>query len=328
MNLLNTSSQPRVAIIIPTYNRAALLPRAIESALDQTRPKQCEVIVVNDGGSDDTANVVARYGERVRYIEQGNRGLAGARNTGIRATQAELLTFLDDDDIFCPTKIEKQTPVFDRWPEVALCSGTCGVEYPDGEIEFRAAPDVPLNEPTDLAPHLLKASFISVPGVMVRRSAVEDVGYFHEPLRRCEDYHLWVRLAARWPAVFQDVHVANFAAATPGSLTANRAIHIDAEIRARQLLREITEWRPDLRATWRAGLRRTYAAARDCAYREQRWSAARRHAWRAAWCEPWGLQRWEWLRLVELLGAPRRRTATTPREASEQKPISAGSSLR
>lgn len=300
-----TASQPRVAIIIPTYNRAELLPRAIESALSQTRQDLCEVIVINDGGSDDTNKVVAQYGDRVRYIEQGNRGLAGARNTGIRATRAELLTFLDDDDIFCPDKIENQIPVFDQWPDVALCAGRVAAEYPDGEIEFRAAPDIPLNEPADLSLHLLRASFISVNGVMARRSAVEEVGCFHEPLRRCEDFHLWVRLASRWPAVFLDEHVATFAAATPGSLTANRAVHIDAEIRARQLLKEITRERADLKAVWRASLRRAYAAARDCAYREERWPAARRHAWRAVFCEPWGLQAWEWMRLVELLTKPR-----------------------
>lgn len=308
MSSVTHKKTPRVAIIIPTYNRAQLLPRAIESALNQTCSELCEVIVVNDGGSDNTAEVVARYGDRVRYIEQGNRGLSGARNTGIRATQAELLTFLDDDDIFCPDKIARQVPVFDRWPEVALCSGRVGFHYPDSELEFRAAPDVPLNEPFDLAPYLLKTSFIFVASVMVRRAAVDEVGCFHEPLRRCEDYHLWVRLAAKWPAVFLDEHVANYSVATPGSLTSNRAIHIDAEIRARQLLREVTETRPELRPIWRAGLRRTYAAARDCAYREQRWPAARRHAWRAAWCEPWGLARWEWVRLVELLGTPRLRT--------------------
>jgi glycosyltransferase involved in cell wall biosynthesis len=309
------STTPRVAIIIPTYNRAKLLPRAIESALVQTRADLCEIIVVNDGGSDETADVVAKYGNRVRYIEQGNLGLAGARNTGIRAAQAELLTFLDDDDIFSADKIERQVAVFDRWPEVALCAGCVAAEYPDGRTELRDAPDVVLNEPADLAGDLLQASFISVPVVMVRRSAVEAVGLFHEPLRRCEDYHLWVRLAARWPAVFLDAHLANFATATPGSLTANRAIHIDAEIKARQLLHEVTIERPELRPHWRAGLRRAYAAARDCAYREQRRPAARRHAWRAAWCDPWGLERWEWLRLIELLFSARPRQATAVRAA-------------
>ena len=109
---------PTVSVIIPTYNRAPFVGEAIESALAQTRPP-LEVVVVDDGSTDDTADRVAHYGDRVVYVRQTNAGPATARNTGIGHARGDLIALLDSDDRWLPQKLEWQVPLFDD-PEVGM----------------------------------------------------------------------------------------------------------------------------------------------------------------------------------------------------------------
>lgn len=112
----------RVSVIIPTYNRAAVIGRTIDSVLAQTYPN-IEVIVVDDGSTDDTRDVLSRYDERVRYVYQQNSGPSAARNRGVAQSTADYIAFLDSDDIILPTKVAKQVAYLDAHPEadIVLC---------------------------------------------------------------------------------------------------------------------------------------------------------------------------------------------------------------
>ncbi len=110
---------PKVSVIIPTYNRAHFLCEALDSALSQTF-KDFEIIIVDDGSTDNTKQVLEKYGSRIYYIYQENKGRAEARNTGIRRAKGEHIAFLDDDDIWLPNKLEKQVFFLDARPDIGI----------------------------------------------------------------------------------------------------------------------------------------------------------------------------------------------------------------
>src|SRR5712672_3063531 len=110
---------PKVSIIIPAYNQARFLGVAIESALRQTF-SDLEVIVIDDGSTDQTRQVAAGFGDRIRYIHQDNTGLPGARNRGIRESSGEYLCFLDSDDFYHPDKLQRQVELLDADPEIGF----------------------------------------------------------------------------------------------------------------------------------------------------------------------------------------------------------------
>jgi glycosyltransferase involved in cell wall biosynthesis len=124
------SAEPLVSVVIAAYNGAQYLPEAIDSALAQTYPK-VEVIVVDDGSTDSTAEVVGAYGARVRYLYQQNAGTAAARNTGIQSAQGELIALLDQDDRWLPEKLARQVPLFFDEPRVGLVHSG-GIRRADG----------------------------------------------------------------------------------------------------------------------------------------------------------------------------------------------------
>lgn len=305
----------RVTVVIPTYNRAALLPRAIDSVLRQTAADLCETVVVDDGSTDDTPQVIAAYGDRVRYLRQDNRGAGAARNAGIRAATTEFVAFLDSDDEWEPQKTQRQLATFRRWPEVVLVAGRSAERFADGRVVPRAVPDVPLDRPADFAPALFALNMMPTPAVMVRRRCLGETGLFCERLSRSQDYHLWTRIACRGPCVFLDALLTTYAADTPESLQRDRGAALIENLRARRMLRQELRRRPDCRRHWRDGIVRHLVAMRDRAYRDGRYAEA---AWRgleSLWYQPWSRSRWEWVRLgVSLWRAaasigPRRRSA-------------------
>ena len=118
-NLESRGSAPRVSVIIAVYNGAATIDRALESVFAQTF-SDYEIVVVNDGSTDDTASVLSRHADRIRVITQTNRGLSAARNAGARASSGEYLAFIDDDDEWMPAKLARCVPILDADPECAL----------------------------------------------------------------------------------------------------------------------------------------------------------------------------------------------------------------
>ena len=193
-----------VSVIIPTYNRVDLIAQAIDSVLAQAYP-QTEIIVADDGSTDDTAAVVGVYDDRVRYLALPHRGQpAATRNAGIRAATGDLLAFLDSDDLFLPNKLAVQVAALTQ-------NQAAGVVYSNG-VYFRTTPDAPLGRVLDGLPapsgwvfgQLLVGNFLAPPVVLIRRAALDAVGLFDESpeLFAVEDYDLWLRLAAHMPFVY------------------------------------------------------------------------------------------------------------------------------
>jgi glycosyltransferase involved in cell wall biosynthesis len=173
-----------VSVVIPAYNAAAQIENAIDSVLAQSMPPM-EIIVVDDGSTDDTAKLVARRYPQIILIRQENQGCGPARNTGCRIARGEWLAFLDADDEWLPEKLEKQL-TRTRDPEVAVISARATTKDGIGlgtEIAFTT---------------LWHRNVLIVSSTLVRRAAFEAAGGFWTE-RYCEDYHLWLRLAgAGW----------------------------------------------------------------------------------------------------------------------------------
>lgn len=170
-----------ISVIIPAYNAAGTIAKAIESVLKQTRPPE-EIIVVDDGSKDETSAVVERFGAVVRLVRQANAGCGQARNTGAREARGSWLAFLDADDLWLPTKLERQIPETAN-PQVAVV--VCRERNNEGRLLGRRLAFDDLWVRNDAI----------VSSSLVRRSAFEQAGGFWKE-RACEDYHLWLRFTA------------------------------------------------------------------------------------------------------------------------------------
>ena len=187
--------QPRVAVVIPCHNGGRFLREAIESVLHQTYPA-AEIVVVNDGSTDDTAAVARSY-ECVRYIEQRNQGAPAARNTGIRSSTGDLLVFLDADDRLQPHALATGVQSLAANPAWAFVSGDVSVIAEDGSPRY-----VPEQRPRSGDPYiqLLRSNYIWTPGVvMYRRDVLRAVNGFNTAAGASADYELNVRIARRFP---------------------------------------------------------------------------------------------------------------------------------
>jgi len=184
-----------VSVIIPTFNRAATLPRALESVLQQ-RGVSFELLVVDDGSTDGTRDLIARAGRDVRYFHQPNRGPAAARNLGIRNATGEFLAFLDSDDEWLPEKLAVQVEYFEENRASLICQTE--------ELWIRNGKRVnPMKkhkkEGGSIFEKCLPRCVVSPSAVMMRREFFDSVGLFDESFPACEDYDLWLRASARFP---------------------------------------------------------------------------------------------------------------------------------
>ncbi|MFZ3234575.1 MAG: glycosyltransferase [Stellaceae bacterium] len=183
-----------VSIIITTYNHARFLADAIESALGQSTAPD-EVIVVDDGSTDDPGSVVSRY-PQVRLIRQPNQGLAAARNTGWRAARGYYLVFLDADDRLKPNALASNLHRFDERPECAFVYAA--FDFVDAEGRHLDSPPL-VSVGEDAYASFLKENCVRMhAAVMYRRDYLEEAGGFDERLPCCEDYELYLRLARRY----------------------------------------------------------------------------------------------------------------------------------
>jgi len=183
-----------VSVVIPAYNAARFIRRAVESALHQSWQAK-EIIVVNDGSTDDTAQVLAKYGDSIRIIHKPNGGLSSARNRGIQESCGEYVAFLDADDYWLPEKLKRQIEVMSS-PEIGFCSTRARTEDPAGNPLSEW--ECPVIEQTLLKTLFLQNGAIpgSGSGVMVRRRLFDKVGLFDESLASLEDIDMWMRLAS------------------------------------------------------------------------------------------------------------------------------------
>lgn len=187
-----------ITVIIPTCNRASLLARALNSVLNQSH-KPDEVIVVDDGSSDETPDLMARRFPEVIYLRQENRGVSAARNLGIRRAASQWLAFLDSDDEWLPHKLARQLALLaaeSQWQIVH-----------SNEIWIRGERRVnPMKKHAKqggwIFTRCLPLCVISPSAVMIRRSVFDTVGLFDETLPACEDYDLWLRICCRYPVAY------------------------------------------------------------------------------------------------------------------------------
>lgn len=184
-----------VSVIIPTLNRAHLLAQAIQSVLDQ-RLTDFELIIVDDGSTDDTPTGVNAYNDpRIRYIRQANAGVSAARNRGIQEASGRYIAFLDDDDLFLPTKLEKQVAYLEAHPEMAMVHS----RYVILDAKNNLIETIPSQGAGQLYLPFLKSCTVALPTVMLRREIFDAVGLFDQSMTIGEDIHLWIRIAKHYP---------------------------------------------------------------------------------------------------------------------------------
>jgi len=192
--------EPLVSVIIPTYNRSRFLGEALDSALNQTY-KGMEILVVDDGSTDGTSQLVRKYGPRIRYIYQERSERSSARNRGVRESCGDYIAFLDSDDIWLPEKLERQVKVLNDNEEIGVVY--TGVQFIDedgrayeGKICWAALQ----RKRQRLYEDLMTRNVISgsASSVLLRRECMETAGPFDEAMNACEDLDLWRRLAANF----------------------------------------------------------------------------------------------------------------------------------
>jgi glycosyltransferase involved in cell wall biosynthesis len=195
---------PLVSVVIPVYNGSRFLREAIDSTLGQTY-SPVQVIVVDDGSVDDSAQIIRSYGSRVDYVGQQNAGVARARNKGVSAARGDFIAFLDQDDWWRPDKISRQMEFFIQDPDVGLVhSEAAHYDNPSSAFVERFNP----NRSDLLTGHcyerLLLGNAIFNSSVMIRRSVLDTVGVFDTQIQgnTIQDYDLWLRIARRSSLVY------------------------------------------------------------------------------------------------------------------------------
>jgi glycosyltransferase involved in cell wall biosynthesis len=264
---------PAVSVVIPAYNAAWCLRKAIDSVLAQEF-RDFELLVVDDGSTDDTAAALAPYGEAIRVVRQCNGGLSNARNAGIRESRGEFVAFLDADDWWLTRKLARQFALMQASPTIGFVSTEARVEDMNGQF---------LNVWACAAckgsflPHLFAANGDvagSGSSVMVRRALFEQGGGFDESLRSLEDVDMWMRLAAAAGYACIDEPLAVILKRS-GSMSKNLEVMKDASVRVmiknRHLLPSGMQG-----AYWRNCLAAIHGDFAKWRHREgQRWAAMR-----------------------------------------------------
>ena len=214
-----------VTVVVPTFNRAGLLPRAVRSVFEQAyRP--LELIVVDDCSEDETQAVLAPWAANGRLTvirHEKNLGVSAARNTGIRAGQGEFVAFLDSDDEWRPGKIEAQVDFFGENPDQVLVQTQerwmrKGRRVNPGQKHLKKSGDIFIDS--------VALCLISPSAVMLRRSLFAEVGLFDENLPAAEDYDLWLRVLARYPAGLIDRELVIRHGGRPDQLSARPGLDV------------------------------------------------------------------------------------------------------
>lgn len=194
---MQKSDEPLVSIIIPSYNAAAYVKEAVDSALAQTY-KAIEILVVDDGSKDNTKEVLGPYikSGAIKYIFQENKGLSGARNTGIAQAKSEFIALLDADDIFLPEKLAHQMAYLIAHPDCDI--SYCDLfHFWDGEEDKLLKLDYKYYSGADVLPNLIKTDFIAPLTMVIRRTVFDRFGVFDVTFKRSEDLEFLVRILSR-----------------------------------------------------------------------------------------------------------------------------------
>lgn len=220
---------PLTSIIIPCYNAEAWVGEAIESALGQTyRP--FEVIVIDDGSTDESLEVIRSFGDAIRWEAGPNRGASAARNRGVELARGELIQFLDADDVLHRDKLARQVPfAIENKPAVTYCDYE---RCKRGESELVKIPYKDWRQP-DPVVFIVRTSCMTTPAPLHWKAVLQEVGGFREDLRCSDDYELHMRLACRGFRFVRLPEILYTVRKTPGGLTSDRLRVVDSSLQAR-----------------------------------------------------------------------------------------------
>jgi glycosyltransferase involved in cell wall biosynthesis len=299
-----------VSVIIPAYRAASVLGRAVASVLAQTCPV-AEILVVDDGSPDDVAAVLTPFADRVRLLRQANGGASSARNHGLDEATGEMIAFLDADDVWEPSRIERQLEVMRRHPEVGLTASRF----------YEQLPGQPRVQPRQTGPEwydrvltargqetLLLARRVLTSTVLLRRSHV-DGERFDTTLRTAEDIDLWIRLLRKTSAYLSWEPLITMVQES-GSLSRSD-VDNDCSNMLRVVRRHADLLSPGQRRSWEASVYREWAACHLGAGKARRALAPAWQRWRREWWSPQAC----WI-LVKALA---RSTGTRPRRGGAEK---------
>lgn len=200
---------PKVTVIIPSYNCEAYIAETIDSILNQTF-RDIELIVVDDGSTDRTQEIVKGYGEPVRLITQQNARVCAARNRGIREAKGEFICLMDHDDYWFPEKLSRQIEEFERHPEAGAVFSTFIRWYRDKDGNFPAPESYDRASVTDdtdpeftgwIYHQFLLDCWMLTSSAMFRKEVFDKCGMFDEALPYSEDWELWIRMSRHYPMV-------------------------------------------------------------------------------------------------------------------------------
>ncbi len=245
---------PVASVVIPCYNHGSYLPGAVKSVLAQ-QDVSFEIIVVDDGSTDNTGEAAARFGDDVRYIRQENQGLSAARNTGIQAARGAFVAVLDADDAYEPEFLRTMVK---RLRERADAQAVyCGYRFVNEDLEPLPQTEVRAMDPAGFRHALLDGNFLVPESMLVRRECYEAVGGFDPALRSCEDWDMWLRISDRFTVVgIPDVLIRHRVLA--GSMSTNPVRMLDNRL---AVLRKHVGPEPTADAAGDALARRAYSRA-------------------------------------------------------------------
>ncbi len=193
-------NNPLVSVIIPTYNRAWALAEAIDSVLAQNY-KNFELIVIDDGSTDNTSDLIDGYSGKLTLIRQENAGVSAARNRGIESSRGDFIAFLDSDDTWLPQKLSRQMDFMGRYPEALICQTQEIWIRNNTRVNPRSCHKKPSGMIFESS---LALCLVSPSAVMMKKNLFDKVGLFDERLPACEDYDLWLRVGCRYPVYLVD----------------------------------------------------------------------------------------------------------------------------
>jgi glycosyltransferase involved in cell wall biosynthesis len=196
-----TRYNPLVSIIIPMYNSAHTISDTIHSVMAQTYDNY-EIILVDDGSTDTTKEVIRHYDDAVTYVYQVNGGPSSARNTGIKRAKGDLIAFLDADDVWVPHKLSKQVEMFADNPQLGLCASACNNCNSDLEIE--ELHDICPTSSQRIWKEMLVQNLFATPTVVVRRECFDKAGLFNESFGFAEDWDMWLRIVSCHTAAYSN----------------------------------------------------------------------------------------------------------------------------
>lgn len=196
-------NESKVTIIVPTFNRAHYLSECVDSLLAQTVPAY-EIIVIDDGSEDDTANVVLGYGDKIRYVRKENGGKPKAVNLGLSMARGDLIWIFDDDDVALPDAIETRLEALRSDPKAGFVYSPhyYGSNGTDGRIVQGKLHQLPPHDAERFFLNLMQGCFFHLATALVPAQAYHEIGGFDEELLSSEDYDIQLKLARKYPATF------------------------------------------------------------------------------------------------------------------------------